>query len=398
MIELNRAAPDTFGRQLVVSSPVTTTAGNVSRKSRVIRVLCLSVVPSPYQRDFFRALASLPEIQFQVCYQESDCAGYPWPQEALEPWESVLPVKRIDNGRLRVHLNYRLPDFQNFDVVIVNCYLTGLTTQWLMRYGLRRSRWFFWGERLRQQSSRWRQWAQRLLSSPLHRATALAAIGNLATADYQRRFPNKPVCNIPYHCDLSGFLCHDRAPEHRTDITFLFCGIINQRKGVDLLIRAFDRLVRSGAAVRLALIGQEGELNQFLTGIKAETKARICYYGFQAPDALPHFFSKADVFVLPSRHDGWGVVVNQALGAGLPLICSTAVGAAHDLISPEENGLRFTTGSESELFSCLQRLANRPSLCRDWGKRSRDKAGDWSPAAGAKKWLQAVQTILTKST
>ena len=102
------------------------------------------------------------------------------------------------------------------------------------------------------------------------------------------------------------------------------------RKGVDLLLQAFARL---DARARLLLVGREADLPGWLAALPAE-RARAAWStrASRPPEALPRFFARADVFVLPSRYDGWGVVVNQALGAGLPILCSDAVGAAADLV------------------------------------------------------------------
>jgi len=162
---------------------------------------------------------------------------------------------------------------------------------------------------------------------------------------------------------------------------------------VDLLLAAFNELVAGGADARLLLVGREAELPAFMKILAAEARSRVRYEGFQPPEKLPEYFAQADVFVLPSRHDGWGVVVNQALGAGLPLLCSDAVGAAHDLIEPEVNGLIFPAGSLAELLACLRRLAGSPETAIRWGNASRRKAGEWTPEAGAEKWVRVFEAL-----
>ena len=122
-------------------------------------------------------------------------------------------------------------------------------------------------------------------------------------------------------------------------------------------------------------------------------RSRIRYEGFQAPDALPHFFSQADVFVLPSRYDGWGVVVNQALGAGLPIIASDQVGAARDLVRENENGFRFPAGNTSALGETMRRFINTPSLCEKMSASSRAIAAGWHPANGAERWANALKSV-----
>src|SRR5439155_16396241 len=168
---------------------------------------------------------------------------------------------------------------------------------------------------------------------------------------------------------------------------------MNRRKGVDLLLAAFDRLVGKGANAYLLLVGREAELPEFLRAISPAALARINYAGFQPPECLPQYFSEADVFILPSRYDGWGVVVNQALGAGLPVICSDAVGAGLVLVEENVNGLRFASGNVDELERCMEQMLNNPETTWNWGETSRRKAVSLDPKVGAEKWVGVFQTL-----
>jgi glycosyltransferase involved in cell wall biosynthesis len=129
------------------------------------------------------------------------------------------------------------------------------------------------------------------------------------------------------------------------------------RKGLDLLLLAFDRLVQAGLDVRLLLVGRQAELPNFLATVSPFTRSRILYEGFQAPEHLPKYFGESDVFVLPSRHDGWGVVINQALAAGLPIITSNAVGAGLDLV---EHGINECGSPLTTLARCIKPWKHSP--------------------------------------
>ena len=85
--------------------------------------------------------------------------------------------------------------------------------------------------------------------------------------------------------------------------------------------------------------------------------------------------------------------MNQALGAGLAIVCSEAVGAAHDLIEEGVNGTVFCTEDEGALLAKMRELAADPALAVRWGEASRRKATDWEPAAGAKKWVKVLEAI-----
>jgi glycosyltransferase involved in cell wall biosynthesis len=345
------------------------------------RAAFFSVVPSPYQRDLFHALAQRPEIELRVFYLEAASPDSPWPKKPLASYETVLPGRWFPLGKARVHWNWRLPDLRAFDVIVCNTLLSSLTGQWLMRAGLCGWTWFFWGEL---QTAR--GFLRDRMAAPLHRAAGIAAVGKVASHDYAARFPEPAHFNIPYHCALDDFIAE---PRHSFDgePVFLFCGQMIARKGVDVLLAAFARLERG----RLLLVGREAELPALLAPLPATVRERIVYAGFQPPEELPRYFAQADVFVLPSRSDGWGVVINQALGAGLPIVCSDAVGAGHDLVEDEINGAIVRAGDVDALAAALQRFLTTPELIARWGAASREKASAWTPAAGAAKWITAFQ-------
>jgi glycosyltransferase involved in cell wall biosynthesis len=352
-----------------------------------IRVAFVSVVPSPYQRDLFAALAARADVRMRVFYLTRAMPDSPWPERPLADYESYLPGFCLPIGSARVHLNWRLPSPRDYDVIVCNT-LMSFTAQWLMRVKLRlfrHKRWMFWGEKLGVRSRR-----HDFLTAPLHRASGIVAIGSWAERDYAARFPGTRIFNIPYHCELAPFVAAPRPPREPGTVTYLFCGQMIARKAVDQLLAAFATLPENA---RLLLVGREAELPQLLARLPATVRGRVTYAGFHAPEALPRFFAQADVFVLPSRYDGWGVVVNQALGAGLPIIASDQVGAAHELVREGENGFIFAAGNAGALAAAMQRYTANPALAQSHGAASRRDSAGWSPAHGAERWAKALQAI-----
>jgi glycosyltransferase involved in cell wall biosynthesis len=360
-----------------------------------LRVAFVSILPSPYQRDLFEALARREDLDLRVFYLEKRTPDSPWPDVPLRDYETILPGLCVTLAGARIHFN-RPPALESFDVVVLNS-LMAATAQWLMRAGLRGKRWVFWGEMLRGGRGGWKARLHHGLSAALARASAIVAIGSRAAADYTERFPGKPVRNIPYHCDLAAFAdaarreC--RAPTSARTTTFLFCGQMIRRKGVDVLLDAFVRLAGTAADVRLLLVGREADLPQLLERVPPPIRPLIEYAGFQAPDALPPFFARADAFVLPSRYDGWGVVVNQALGAALPILCSSEVGAAYDLVEEGVNGFRFPPDDAAALSVAMGKLATDSGLRQAFASASAAKAADWSPERGAQRWAEVLREV-----
>jgi glycosyltransferase involved in cell wall biosynthesis len=354
------------------------------------KALFITIVPAPYQRDLFGALAKREDVDLSVYYMEPAAPDSPWPEKPLRRFEHIMPGFWVPFNGARAHVNWRLPDLSEVDIVILSTF-TSLTGQWLMRSGLRKKKWLFWGERLRSNSGM-KQFVQRELAAPISHASGVVGVGRVAEDDYRRRFPSLPHFSIPYHCDLSEFLEVCRSNKSDGQIAFLFCGQMIRRKGVDLLLLAFDRLVRNGFNAKLLLVGREAELPEFLSQVSPATRSRIFYEGFKAPEQLPEYFKKGDVFVLPSRHDGWGVVINQALGAGMPIITSDAVGAGLDLVEDDRNGMCVAANDINALYDAMQTFVKNPNLVTRLGRESRERARDLTPEAGAEKWVRVFDS------
>lgn len=355
----------------------------------------VSVVPSPYQRDFFRTLANAPGCNLNVHYLEDAAPDSPWPERSLASYERVLPGWTAGRGRVRCHTNWGLPTFKNSDIAIVNASLTGVTTQQIMQRLCKRNvPWVFWGETLRNRSGL-AGFVQKSLARKLHSAASIVAIGSVAQADYQRRFPGQQVDQLPYFCDLSAFSTARAARKtSNPEPVFLFCGQMIERKGIDVLLNAYHSACNAGLRARLLLVGREAELPPLLDPLPKQIRETIDFAGFQSPDALPEFFARADVFLLPSRHDGWGVVVNQALGAGLPVITTEAVGAAHDLVECGVNGIIVPAGTTPPLADALIKLGTDTDLRKRMSEESIRIGQQLTTEAGARSLLSILSKVL----
>ncbi len=151
---------------------------------------------------------------------------------------------------------------------------------------------------------------------------------------------------------------------------FVFVGQLIPRKGVDLLLRALAQV----ASAELSVVG-DGPERPGLEKLALECGIadRVFWHGSLDAAQAQARIHDADAFILPSREDGWGAVVNEALMAGTPAICSTACGAA-DLIRYPWLGTVFKSGNMPDLAAAL----------RDWvskGKVSeveRERIRSWA--------------------
>jgi glycosyltransferase involved in cell wall biosynthesis len=154
----------------------------------------------------------------------------------------------------------------------------------------------------------------------------------------------------------------------------LFAGkFISVKRPLDLL-KAF--LQADLSQVSLLFVGTgllERELRSY-----AANHPYIHFAPFQNQMLMPRTYAIADLVVLPSYSETWGLVINEAMCMSRPIIASTHVGCAQDLIHPHRNGLIFPAGDVSALVACLKEaFADRERL-KIWGEESRKIVSNYS--------------------
>jgi glycosyltransferase involved in cell wall biosynthesis len=156
------------------------------------------------------------------------------------------------------------------------------------------------------------------------------------------------------------------------------------RKGLELLLEAFA-VYRDGAgqeAWDLVILG-DGELRPKLLAMARHLglESSVQWPGFKQYNELPAYYGLASAFVLPSSREQWGLVVNEAMAAGLPVIVSRRCGCAPDLVVHGCNGFTFEAGDAAALARALRDIteADLDSMCEE----SRRIISAWTPATFA---------------
>lgn len=193
-----------------------------------------------------------------------------------------------------------------------------------------------------------------------------------------------------YCCDWEKFA---RAPGEEfppVSPAFLFVGRYVKEKGLaDLLAAYREYRRRSPHPWDLVCVGA-GPLVSLLQG-----QPGVRDLGFVQPDHLPAIFKElAGVFVLPSRVEPWGVVVQEAAASGLPLICSEACGAGVHLVAEGINGWLFDTGNTKQLAVCLYRAATSdPAVLRAMGRSSYQLSQMFTPSGWANTLMKGIAEL-----
>ncbi len=189
---------------------------------------------------------------------------------------------------------------------------------------------------------------------------------------------------------------------------FLSLGRFVKKKDLSTLIRAYASFCKSSSEpVALVMVGsgnEEAGLRKLAAdlGLKtcspepdrsvdSRTEGGAVYFmGFRQVDENPAFYALAEAFVLPSFEEEWGLVVNEAMACGLPILLSNAVGCAEDLVADGKNGWLFDPGDTLALTTRLKELAEDAEMRRVMGEQSRVRIARWDCANFAENALLAV--------
>ena len=169
----------------------------------------------------------------------------------------------------------------------------------------------------------------------------------------------------------------------------LYVGNFIPRKGVLNLIKAFQKLNMDN--VGLILVGNGIEKPLYLKYIKEHRIKNIFFEGFVQKEDIVKYYKLADVFVLPSFNEVWGLVVNEAMACGLSIISSKLAGVTQDLVKDGINGYSFDPNNIGELTEKLKFILTNDELRKQMKVKSVEIIEDKTPQNYANKILEGVK-------
>jgi glycosyltransferase involved in cell wall biosynthesis len=349
--------------------------------SDVLRVVAFLNTPAPYRAfEFDRLSRELAGVmQFHLLLMERSFADMSWTDDLpkVATWE-VMPLlewkmlRRIP-GLRRVNLGVvRFLERARPDAVLLHGY--DAPSLWTaLRWARRNHRGVLYrcdsnGPEERSRKGLWRTTIKApVLRWFFRKIDAFLPIGS-ANEDYLRLYGARDSTFFRTGIQVDTEFYRKTAEEERArgmplraalGITqrrvVLYVGRFVPQKGILDLLAAYQRILTEFGDVGLLLVGDgplRGEIEARCAGIRSS----VHLPGFLQPADVARVYGIADVFVLPSRHEPWGLVVNEALAAGLPVIASNRVGAAADLVVPGVSGEQFPAENVDVLTECLRKV------------------------------------------
>jgi len=373
------------------------------------RVALVTNVLSHYRVPCFRRLAELlpGAVTFYLL-----AGGMEHRRYVLADGDGDLPAVTLSGRRFRrppqddLHWNDVGPLLRaRPEVLILGGWSEPTFLHLWLRHLVRRSRVLFWIESTA--ADRSRRGGRELSKRILLRGAAGCVVPGRRAGEYCRRLgvPAERIFTAPNAVDRSYFRSRaeellPRRGELRRELGvagnathFLFVGrLVESIKGVAALIRAVAAVAEGGTPAELTVVGDGPDAGSYRT-LAGELGAPVRFLGTLDHDALCRCYAAADILVLPSRSEVWGLVLNEGMEFGLPLVVSDAVGAGPDLVHPGVNGRVVPAGDADALAEALVDLAADPEARHRMGRASRSIVEGYSPEGWAEGMLRAVRSV-----
>lgn len=370
------------------------------------RVAFVSPEPAPYRSPLLDRVAAVEEIDLTVIYAARTVAGRTW---QVEPGHRAVFLDGVTVPGVRRVLRHEYPVTPGIsralrgsrpDVVVVSGWSTFASQSAVAWCRARRIPYLLLVESHDSgPKPGWRRRVKETVVPPIVKgASSVLVTGSLAREsvvalgakpDRVRVFAN--TVDVEQWGDRADRLAVRRGELREAldlspdDVAVVTVGRLAREKGIDVLLEAARR-----AGTPVVVVGDGPERTR-LERLADELGAEVRFTGDRPWESVAEAYVAADVFALLSRHEPWGVVVNEAAACGLPLVLSDRVGAAHDLLRDGENGVLVPADDVSAAAEALTRLAVDPELQRRQGERSRGLARGFGYEPSVESLLAAVR-------
>ncbi len=377
------------------------------------RLAILTEIIAPYRIPVFNILARRKELSLHVIFlAETDEAVRQWPVYKNEICFShqILPSWRWRTGKNSFLINRGLWSALNKvnpEVIICGGYNYPASWEALLWTRRHRARFVLWSESNRQDArSGWApvDWLKAYF---VRHCDGSVAAGKTAFQYLQSLgSPQASILTAPDAVDNTLFATH--AENARADATsfraklglpsrfILFVGRLVPEKGVFDLLEAYAKLESSlRSAVGLVFAGGGGSREELAQQAKRISPGVVCLPGFAQREDLAVLYALAEAFILPTHSDPWGLVVNEAMACGLPIIVSDVAGCSADLVEDGWNGYVVPPRDPKKLSQAIDSLLRQPELRQRMSARSLERIQNYSPEACANGLAAAAISDVT---
>jgi len=375
------------------------------------RLVIITEIISPYRIPLFNALAQNREVNLHVIFlAETDPGLRQWQvyREEIRFSYEVLPSWRKQIGQYNVLLNAKLERAlaaARPEVVLCGGYNYPASWQALLWARCRGIPFFLWSESTLHDLRGRRPLVEFAKTEFFRRCDGFVVPGRSAR-EYLHAYKLKDADIFTAVNAVDNALFAGLADSTRQNPIqlrrqlglpnryFLFVGRLVKEKGVFDLLSAYAKLNASvRSEVGLVFAGDGAARPQLETEAARTSPGFVRFVGFTEREHLARYYALADMLILPTFTDTWGLVVNEAMACGIGVIVSQSAGCVADLVTENWNGRIIRSGDVSSLASVMEALIQKPDLCATLGLNGRQRIAQYSPEAWAIGLARMLESV-----
>jgi len=363
------------------------------------KVCIITNLPAPYRLPIFEHLSDSYELSVYFCAHES--SDRHWGGISNRPeWLSVLPGFNIGRFRINPTLIYELLT-NDYDAILVG--ENGETTfatlvAWAVSR-LTRTHFGIWTEGI---DTPWYETklqhnlGTRILDKIrpyLYSQTTVCLGYSKAAGEWLRKrgVPDNKIITGQQVVPSSELPEPGGSTQVADDSVFTFCylGYLKERKGIRTLIEAFLGADLDNAQLLIAGDGPERESLERLAG----DQEKITFLGYVSASTKAEIYEQSDAFVFPSKHDAWGLVTNESLHYGLPVITSPYA-ASHELVERYNAGIVVDAPTKESWMEALEKMESNHMFRQRVTQNARSVTTVSDVGVGAAPFEEAFERLI----
>lgn len=356
-----------------------------------IKVALVHNIISPYRIPVFNHLASKRNLDLTVYFLNESARN--------RKWETDFYRKKINfNYEILPSINLKIPFVNSieyninptiffklyknkFDAVVISGWVDFVSQTLPFLTSFYSFKYILWAGSTKDEPSIQRWLFLPLVKSIIRRASSIIPYGTKSKRYLMNLDANKDIIvnsfnaiDVDYFQNKIKKITKSKINILKTSyniskntLVILYVGQFIPRKSLSVLIKAASMLNKD---LSLVFLGHGDEKDNYIS-LANELSVKLTIINHLERDKLPEIYKMSDLFILPSREEVWGLVVNEAMACGLPVICSDNVGCVEDLVINEVNGFVFKSDDPKSLAEMITLISKDKSHLKKMGNESK---------------------------
>ncbi len=360
------------------------------------RILFLQNLVYPLRSDFFVTLKNQNKCVIDVACLSDTASNRKW---SIDSTKKLFPYKIFTNLKISLFKKNKHDIIINpfalfsffrfkFDILISYGWANPTNMLFFLLCKILKRPYYLFVESTLNESSTQRSLFKNIITLIINNSEACIVPGE-KQKEYVKSYSKNTRC-IKIVNAIDSKPTQQPIKRKKVPIVILYVGRFEKIKNISTLIRACAHLKKRKIIFKLELVGYGPEKDNILRLLEELHLLSTTTISYSSHADISNKYYNSDIFVLPSKQEPWGFVINEAIAAGLPCIVSQTVGATSELVLHNKNGYIFNPDNSLQLSEYLEDLIDNKTKREEYGKYSKKLSNKYTSKYMVTEFLKHV--------